>query len=647
MKTLKYRLLVAVVCAFTSLFVNTGFAQNPQNATSNEVMFKPLVLPTMALESYGQKEAARLQERPTRFTAGKLKVQPKATARLSGEVKLAAHNMDQLEVSKVPAYKVNPSASAEYCVLPTANTGCCNYWIRNGVSSSNELYGAPSNIFADETSARNYYLGLRPAMAFYLPYTDSKVFPGQGWLYSSGNGHGSVDYSKSNDAYGPGIDPTFNVYASAAGKVIAADWVDLFGNYIILEHTAPNGNKYRTGYFHLRNGFDNDLAKAKAVKVTSGDPASRDSLYVLFANKSNPSKLLWGTNSQKMKVQPGDWVAAGQHIAYAGNTGFGGAGWGLDASGNPTNPHTANNHLHFMLWAESPTNSNNVSWLEVDPYGVYSKINSESTTCYEPGYNKAFHRFFAPFYPAFHNVPVEYIIKHWDYYTGMGMALQTLSVHKSGNRYLASGAFQAGLPANWYCRINMNSQQYQQYFNDYDAKGFVPRQISVTRDGNGQPLFTAIWRKRAANEAIVAYHNLDNAGWAKVWDQHVNKEKKRCAEHIAYEANGKPKHLAVFTTDNPGFYVYTGLSSAELKTRFDELNTAGFMTTSLTAEEVGGKITYGGVWEPRGNKGYYAFGEMSPHDYQLKFNKFNQQGYKLHRIMGYNNSQRFAAVWIK
>lgn len=322
-------------------------------------------------------------------------------------------------------------------------------------------------------------------MPFYLSYSDSKVNPGGGWLYDNGNSHGSVDYSKSSDAYGPGIDPTFNVLASAGGKVIAADWNDLFGNYIIIDHTASNGAKYRTGYFHLRDGFDHDLSKAKNVKVTSGSATSRDTLYVLFANKPNPSQLLWGTNAQKMKVKVGDNVNAGQPIAFAGNTGYGGAGWGLDNNGNPTNANTANNHLHFMLWIKSPTNSNSVTWLEVDPYGVYSKNTSDNADCYQPGYNKAFHRFFAPFYPSFYNVPVEYIINHWDYYTGMGMALQTLSVHKSNNRYLASGAFDTGLPNEWYCRINMSGAQYQQYFNEYNSKGFIPRQISTTKEGAG------------------------------------------------------------------------------------------------------------------------------------------------------------------
>jgi len=220
--------------------------------------------------------------------------------------KIFVENRAVLSTAVLANIVSNPSATADYCTSPSVRQGCCNYWIKDMVANKDELYGPPDEVFANETDARNYYLSLKPRTPFYLPYHESTVRAGGGWYYSNGNGHGSVDYGKEPTAYGPGIDPTFDVLAASSGKVIAAGWIDLFGNYIILEHKAPNGTIYRTGYFHLRDGFDHDLQKAKNTNVTSGNPTSRDSLYVLDANKSNPRKLQWGTNAQKMKVIAGD-----------------------------------------------------------------------------------------------------------------------------------------------------------------------------------------------------------------------------------------------------------------------------------------------------------------------------------------------------
>lgn len=646
---------LAITCV-ALLFCSVVKAQdNPQHSSSSEMMYQNLKMGTVIKE--GPEDLplpSSRQKMVLKPNSGTLrKVAPPTIytiIKTTGDSKIAVDNLNIFGVSKIPVIVPNPSATAEYCTTPTAYMGCCGYWIKNNISNTNELYAGSTSIFADETSARNYYLQLHPAMPFYLPYAgNSKAHAVGGWLYGNGNGHGSVDFSKSGDAYGAGIDPTFNVLAAQSGKVVATDWVDLFGNYIIIEHAAPNGANYRTGYFHLRNGFDHDLDKAKHVAVTSGDPRERDSLYKKYAFKPNPNQLVWGNNNQKIKVKVGDMVTAGQQIAFAGNTGYGGAGWGLnpDDNANPYDNNTVNNHLHFMLWQPSPANTNSVSWLEVDPYGVYAKLNADDASCYEPGYNKAFHRFFAPFYPSFHNVPVAYIINHWDYYTTMGMALQTLSIYRSGNEYLASGSFQYGIPGDWYCRINMNSQQYQQYFDQYKAKGYVPRQISVTKDNGGSPLFAVIWRKLDAGENIVAYHNLDDAGFDNAWKKNVDQDKNRCAEHVRYNANGKSMHAAVFTNKKEGFYVYQALSLADFSKKFAELDKANYMPSNISVEELQGGTTFGGTWVPKGNKTYHAYAEMTPQDYQNKFSQFSQQGFRLYRIAGYSNAGKFTAIWVK
>ncbi|PSL48826.1 peptidase M23-like protein [Chitinophaga niastensis] len=621
-------------------------AQQPageNEANLSELLYRP-IKPTAKVmegnEPSQQKLPSGRTSAPMNIT--RLVAAPKWNRAVTGNAQLISIDNGLLMRDKVTVMKGNMTA---FCTTPTVTIGCCGYSIKDEVANKNLFYASPASIFNNEADARTYAESLSPKLPFYLPYTNSKVFPSGGWIYSGGSGHGSIDFLKTADAYGAGIDPTFGVYASAPGKVVTAMWDQFFGNVVIIEHTAADGTQYRTGYFHLRGGFDHDLQNAKNITVADpNNKDARDTKYKKFANLPNPSKLLWGTNDQQLKVKAGDQVYAGQQIAWSGNTGFGGAGWGLNQDGTPIDPNTGNNHLHFMLWITSPNPATGVNWMEVDAYGVYAT--ADNSSCYEVGAVSPFNRFFAPFYPSFHNVPVEYITRYWGYYTGMGMALQTLSVHKSGNQYLASGSFQYGLSSQWYCRINMSSAQYQQYFDEYYAKGYIPRQIAVTNDNSGNPLFTVIWKQRG-NENFTAIHNATDDVWNAKWKTCVDQQKMRVTEHVVYYAGGKRYHAGVFGSNNPGgFYMYYGMNTNDFTKKFDELNKAGLMTVNVNIEENGSQNNVGGLWWPR-NKAYYSYMNMTPADYQTKFQDLNAQGYQLYRIQGYDNSSRFAAIWMK
>jgi hypothetical protein len=410
---------------------------------------------------------------------------------------------------------------------------------------------------------------------------------------------------------------------------------------VVIEHVAPNGDRYRSAYFHLRDGLDHDVAEARGVDGTSSPEAAE---YKKFADKTNPDPLHWGTNAQAITVAPGDTVAAGQLIGYSGNTGVGGANAGLDAAGNPTNTDTANNHLHFMMTVPNPDTTQPNIWVQVDPYGVYAE--STSSGCYDLLAETAAARLFAPFYPSFHNVPAEYVGHYWSYYTGMGMGLQTLSLHRKDDKVLASGSFQWGLPTTWRARLNMSADEYQQWFDEYDGKGFRPRQIQVAVGGDGQPRFTVIWQERG-QDSYWAYHGVDDAEWDNLWKQHVEKEKLRVEDRAGYSVGGTRLGAVVFVDDgDSGFYEWHYLSGDEFQTTFDDLSSKGYRLVSVNVLEDPGGTSFGGVWRKMPGSWYARHG-ISPAEYQAEFDKISAQGYRLYRIQGYANSDRFAAIWCK
>lgn len=523
---------------------------------------------------------------------------------------------------------------------------CCSYTIKDQLNNVNVVYRQPLHVFSNETKSREFAGTVRASMPMFVPYKSSHVRAGHGWIYNSGSFHGAVDYGK--DEYKAGEDPAFKIHSIADGTVVSVLWDNWSGNIVVIEHVAPNGDRYRSAYKHMRNGFDNDLAKAKAITVAEDKKfddkgkATNTWKYYQYARKANPSTLQWGTNAQKIAVKVGDKVGAGQFIGWSGNTGPGGAGNGLDDNGNPKNSVTANNHLHLMMTVPDPTPGSK-DWVQIDPYGVYSEVD---TACYDLGDDTPYARLFAPFYPSFHNVPVGVVAKYFGYYPGMGYGLQTLSLHRNGNKVYASGSFQRGLPGAWYARFYMTGDDFQHWFDEYHKKGFRPREINVVKDGNGNPRFNVIWKKRA-NEGYYAYFGLTDNDYKAKWQQHVVQGKMRVEDRFTYTANGSPRHAAIFVGDgNTAFYEYHYMSGESFAAKFDELAKAGFKMTSINVEEVSGTFSYGGVWT-KGQGGWYAFRGMTASQYQSKFDELGKQGFRLHKVQGYADSDRFAAIWVK
>ncbi|MEZ4883875.1 MAG: hypothetical protein R3E32_03975 [Chitinophagales bacterium] len=611
--------------------------QQEDSDNPSEILFRSLQTPVKALEDLPSMEGAKTG-RTIQFS--------KQTSTISKTI--SANAIPQI-AADLPLARTMSGSFDSACTEPDIvipESDCCSYTIQDQKNSKNVAYRQPKHVFGDEASARNFAASVKASLPIYLPYKESSVYAGQGWHYDSGSFHGAVDYSKTANSYGSGIDPTFMVYSVADGVVVTVTWLDLMGNVVVVEHTAPNGDKYRSAYIHVRNGFDHDLQKAKNIAISDpNDANARDVKYKKFANLSNPSTLLWGTNSQTIKVKVGDKVSAGQLIGYSGNTGYGGAGWGLNTNGTPTNANTANNHLHFMMCVPDPRPSNPSDWVQVDPYGVYETV-GEHKECYDLLSDTPYNRLFAPFYPSFHNVPAEYVSHYWAYYTGMGMALQTLSIHRKGNQLLASGSFQWGLSNQWYARFFMTGADFQKYFNEYHNKGFRPRQIDVTNDNSGNARYTVIWQKRG-NEVYYTYFGLTDNGFSEKWDDLVKNKKYRVEEHVIYTDNGQTRHAAIFVnTNSGGFYAYHNMTANSFNDKFDELHKKGFMLHSMHAASIGGQTKYDGVWLPR-NQSYYAYYGLTPSAYQQKFTQLTQQGYHLHKIQGYENSGKFAAIWVK
>lgn len=526
-------------------------------------------------------------------------------------------------------------------VSPPAGSSCCSYWIRNQSAAKDERYEQPYHAFgSDSTAAATFVSGVRVKMPFFEPFTEPRAKAVGAWYYDSGGFHAAMDYMK--DGLASGENPTFEVRASAPGKVVSAVWDNWMGNTVIIEHTAPDGSKYRTLYAHMRNGKTNDVAMARAVPIPPG--SASDSNYVKynkFANKAVANELYWGTDAQTLQVKAGDEVGQGQLLGWVGNTGPGGAGNGLDTSGNVTNAAYGNVHLHTFFAVPNPNDS--AKWVFVDPYGVYNQIN---TGCYALLKDTQYRRLYAAFYPSFHNVSSALVSKYFGYYPDMGMALQTLSVHKSGSNVLASGSFQSGLSPQWRALFYATPADFQNAFDDAHADGLRPREVSVTLDGSGNPRYTAIWQARGG-AGYYTFMALDDAAFAGKWDDLIKDHGYRLDDHFVYTLGGKRTHAAVFVNDGVhDFKAPYSYTAADYQDFFNDAYGDGYAQTSLSMEELAGGLRIGGIFMKKPGSWPVRFG-LSAAGYQQKFGELSALGYRLYKIQGYANSTQFAAIWTK
>jgi hypothetical protein len=196
-----------------------------------------------------------------------------------------------------------------------------------------------------------------------LPFKDTAVKRRGIWRYSNKGWHHAGDYSRDDAG-------SFDVVASAPGRVVFIGWDSWSGNTIVVSHDVGGvPDAYRTIYMHLRNGAVNDCKQAWAVTVPSlsGDTLTQYKAFLnatgCTKNNPNPAAPQWGTNSQTIDMSLlNHQVAAGKKLAGSGSTGPGGCG--CIPSG--TGPNT---HLHIFWTHKDPGDG---KFYFFDPYGIYA-----------------------------------------------------------------------------------------------------------------------------------------------------------------------------------------------------------------------------------------------------------------------------------
>ncbi len=537
-----------------------------------------------------------------------------------------------------------PRFGGEFCrVFPNDVPRDCSDPLAPGQIRARSLHDA----FDSEASIQAYLGSVRPYLPFYLPFRDPQVRLAQGYHYNDGDAHHALDFFDSEtDVTHAG---TFVVRAAADGVVRQIFWQQGGGNIVLIEHTAANGFRFLTGYVHLRNGKAHDQAKVAAMDCVrdpifnDADRQSRCRKYKRFLER-HPNHPVWGSNLHRIYVTVGQRVRAGQIIGWAGSTGIGSLPRVLDENGDPTASRAirVNTHLHFVMLAQSPHEED--TFIYVDPYGVYGQ---QDSGCYDLLADTEFSRLFAPFYPSFHNVPLQVFGRYRGYWKESGGQLRTLSLHRDGGMVRASGAFQWGGPATTGLTLYATQAQLQAQATAMQAAGHVPRETTVVaRPGNGEPRFSVLWRAKEPGEQYAYLLANSPAQRQAHWDEYVVNREWRLADSFRFDGGARMVGLYTNHQARP-FWAYFGQSSdAAAATIGERLSEDGALPTSLQiVESGGGARTVDTIFTKPGGCVIARWG-MSPGAYQAFFDELvGERGYRLAKLRGYADSTRFAALF--
>ncbi len=531
-----------------------------------------------------------------------------------------------------------PLPDREVCVEPVERIGCCTYTLTEGEDGSGDTvtYYSPEDMYADDASAAIALREIYAQVPLYLPYTNGDVKLNHGWIYNGADrrAHGSIDYSKSTDE---GEDPAFRVRSIASGRVVAKYWDDWHGNVLVIEHDDIGDLEYRSFYFHLRNGKSNDINMAK-TRTSADDPGTSRDKYLKFANLDNPSDLWWGTNSQAIPVDVGDFVWAQRHIAWSGNTGPGGAGAGLKDDGTPSNTITANNHLHFMVAVRDPVLTGG-EWLYVDFYGVYEQ---QSSGCYDLVVGTRYDRLAAPFYPFFHNVDLGVVNFYLYYYGQMGRSPTTFTVQQPGDGAIAAGAFKSGVSVSWYLYDYLTQQDFQDRWDMLISNDFRLVDRSVTLDTQQVPRHNGIFRP----DTIDDWFSFPGLTLEDYQDQFnmLTEDGYDLVEFFGYHEGNTDRIAAIFVPQ-PGSFIHNGLlGSQEFKDLANGYAEDGWLPVDVNVMEMSDGTFLSALFRQTGGGRMVHWG-MSSAEYQQWIDFYFSQGWDLEVVQNYAEGDRYAAIW--
>jgi hypothetical protein len=196
-------------------------------------------------------------------------------------------------------------------------------------------------------------------------------------------------------------------------------------------------------------------------------------------------------------------------------------------------------------------------------------------------------------------------------------------------------------------RHGLTSSEYQSAFNNYTFRGYRLRRISGY-EVNNSARFAAVWEK-AGGASWRAYHKQTAAQFKASFDANVAAG-YRMTFVDSYEVGGKIWYAAIWSKESgPRWYAYRDMSPSEYQTRFERMSARGYRVTCVSGCRVGWFDYYTSIWERKSGPAVRAHHGQSTSDYAKARDKNFRDGYRpVHvSVWAAGTSSRIASIWEK
>ena len=229
-------------------------------------------------------------------------------------------------------------------------------------------------------------------------------------------------------------------------------------------------------------------------------------------------------------------------------------------------------------------------------------------------------------------------------FTGLASA-QTVNAQAQPRLSSMSGA-DSPVPA-WQARHGQTAAQFQADFDQLVAQGFRLIDLNGYSVG-GVDRYAAVW-EQSPGPAWQARHGLSAADHQALFTT-LASQGYRPVCVSGYEVAGADRYASLWLQiDGPAWQARHGLTAAELQAEYDALIPQGFRPIDVCGYVVAGQARYAAIWEQSPGAEWVARHGLTAADYQSQFLQWQDQGYVLWRVSGYEVAGQtyYTAIWHK
>ena len=197
----------------------------------------------------------------------------------------------------------------------------------------------------------------------------------------------------------------------------------------------------------------------------------------------------------------------------------------------------------------------------------------------------------------------------------------------------------------WQARHGLSEADYQAAMDTLRRDGYRPVDVSVFRSKE-RTYFSAIWEEEAGLPWIARHRLTPNQYQALFDELSASGYRLRCVS--PYEDFEGERYACIWDRYNgPEWMARHGMTDAEYQAEFDRQNERGFRLVRVVGYTISGNARYAAIWEQSPGHTFWARHGVAHKDYQQEFDTQVAADLHLVDVSGYRggNSAHYTTIW--